>query len=728
MEMAYRLILYIFLANVGFMMFSLARQGFRIFSGYIAQLGVLASFMVFLLGRDLAGFWGVAAAGVGIFLLVGMPMLIQRRIEGLVSEQSFEEIEPLARWKAWLAWSDLNTHLHDVSVAMTGIKENPDEAIERMRSLIPRGEAFDGTTRIFIGIVLFNMRRFEMLLNILHEPGRDFGAYPFEELIYIVRSLLETGRYEEAMEAQSAIERFVPRLLPDQISNVIVCRLMFYAMMGWHPEFEEMLGTSTPAVEALPPSLRLYWRGIATCYAGKGDYGQELLESALREGQSELPESWIPWMRQRIAGLIEQREFFEKSLVPKLTQIRVARRDEFLALVAESSRVIEPPELAETVTRQMMALLFSIFVVYQFVADQDDLLDLMRFGANSGFLVQQGEWFRLVTYQFLHLGWLHLFMNMLALKYFGPPVETILGRPLFLGVFLFSGVCGGVATAWNGAGLSVGASAAVIGLLGTAISLELFGGPRSKALSRQGQFSTLIFILCVNLAIGAVEKGIDNAAHMGGLAGGAIAGIVLARMIERQALARLASILSVLFVLTSIGGAAAQFRSHLGENRYPVKLATAPFARTVASGIEIGLPAGWKAAPAEAPQPGWAAMTVTGPFHERIDLIAGPGNEPPDEVVETYIEHRTRSFMETSDVQFEARRGPIRLLLGGNDCRLVAWRLRAENRVLSQNDWFLFSPGRFILAQCLLPTARDDLYKALLERILTSVVTRQTGK
>lgn len=728
MEMVYRLILYILLANVGFMMFSLARQGFRIFSGYIAQLGVLASFMVFLLGRDLAGFWGVAAAGAGIFVLVGMPMLIQRRIEGLVSEQRFEEIEPLARWKAWLAWSDLNTHLHDVSIALTGMKERPDEAIERMRSLIPRGDPFDGTTRVFIGITLFNLRRFETLINILHDPGRSWSAYPFEELIYIVRSLLETGRYEEAMEAQTAMERLVPRLSPDQISNVIVCRLMFYAMMGWHAEFEELLGTNKVAADALPPSLKEYWRGIAACYAGQSDTGRNLLEAALRQGQEELPESWLPWMRQRIDDLAEQRDFFEKSLVPRLVQIRTASRDAFLSLVAENSRAVEPPELAERTTKYMMVLLFGIFILYQFLADPEDLLDLMRYGANSGFLVGQGEWFRLVTYQFLHLGWLHLFMNLLALKYFGPPVETILGWPLFLGVYLFSGVCGGIATASNGSGLSVGASAAVIGLLGAAISLELFGGPRAKALSRQGQFSTLIFILLVNLAIGAVEKGIDNSAHMGGLAGGALAGVVLARLIERRTLAKLASILSVIFVLTSIGGATLQFRDHLGANRYPMSLAEAPFARVAVPGATIDLPVGWKAESAETPQPGWIAMTVTGPFHERIDLVSGPGNEPPDEVVETYIEHRTKVFMDTSDIQFESRRGPVMLQLGGKDCRRISWRLRAENRVLSQDDWFVFAPDAFILAQCILPTARNELYQPLLERIIASLDTKKTAK
>ncbi|HEY9068650.1 MAG TPA: rhomboid family intramembrane serine protease [Candidatus Ozemobacteraceae bacterium] len=721
MEMAYRLILYIFLANVGFMMFSLARRGFRAFSGYIAQLGVLAAFMVFLLGRDLVALWSVAVAGAGIFVLVGVPMLIQRRIEALISEQRFDEIEPLARWKARVVWSDLNAHLLDIAVALSGMQECPDEAIARLKALIPRGEPFDGTTRVFIGITLFHQRRFETLLEILLVPGGSWSTYPFEELIYIVRALLETGRHEEAMEAQEALEALVPGLTPDQISNVVICRLIFFAMMGWHQEFEAMVEGAQAIVESLPPALRLYWRGIAACYAGNGAHGRELLESALREARDQLPESWIPWMRQRITGLIEQEAFFAGRLVPRLQEIRTARRDGFMARVAAGASALQPPELVERATGQMMKLLLGVFLLYIAIADQSDLLDLMRFGANSGFLVRQGEWFRLVTYQFLHMGWLHLFMNLLALKYFGPPVETLVGWPLFLGVYLFGGICGGIATSWAQDGLSVGASAAVLGLLGAAISLEFFGGARAKALSRQGQISTLVFILLVNLGIGFVEKGIDNHAHLGGLAGGALAGIVLARVIEHPGFMRAASAVSLIFVVSTLGLSAAQFRNYLGDNRYPLRLPPMQATRIASSSLRLDVPAGWSVESGQSPQPGWEAMVLNGPFHERFDILTGPGGDPPDEVVDAYIEHRTKALMEAPGVQFESRRGPISMTFGAMPGRMLVWRLRAEDRVIAQVDWFVFPEDRFVLAQCLLPTGRDELYQPLMTRIMSSV-------
>ena len=59
-------------------------------------------------------------------------------------------------------------------------------------------------------------------------------------------------------------------------------------------------------------------------------------------------------------------------------------------------------------------------------------------GLKSGYLWQ------LVTFQFMHAGWLHLIFNSLAIFFFGRPVETALGRGRFLAVYFSSGIIGGV--------------------------------------------------------------------------------------------------------------------------------------------------------------------------------------------------------------------------------------------------------------------------------------------
>lgn len=90
------------------------------------------------------------------------------------------------------------------------------------------------------------------------------------------------------------------------------------------------------------------------------------------------------------------------------------------------------------------------------------LFALSRYGMGRGMVWQ------LVTYLFLHADFVHIFLNLLTVFFFGPAVEEHLGRRAFLGLFFACGVLGGLG--WllldRGAGLCLGASAGVFGIIG----------------------------------------------------------------------------------------------------------------------------------------------------------------------------------------------------------------------------------------------------------------------
>jgi len=96
--------------------------------------------------------------------------------------------------------------------------------------------------------------------------------------------------------------------------------------------------------------------------------------------------------------------------------------------------------------------------------------------------VAHGDWWRLLTAAFLHYGPIHLGMNMLALWWFGQPLEAALGRGRFIGLFVASGLAGSAgALLFKPLAPTVGASGAIFGILGAAIVLErqrtyVFGG------------------------------------------------------------------------------------------------------------------------------------------------------------------------------------------------------------------------------------------------------------
>jgi membrane associated rhomboid family serine protease len=119
-----------------------------------------------------------------------------------------------------------------------------------------------------------------------------------------------------------------------------------------------------------------------------------------------------------------------------------------------------------------------------------------------------GEWWRLITAAFLHAGLLHLGSNMLALWTIGQPIEQMLGRNRFLGLYLLSALGGSVASYYFSSVMtqSVGASGAIFGLLTAFIVVGRRAGY---------DVTNAIFLLVLNIAIG-FTPGIDWHAHFGG--------------------------------------------------------------------------------------------------------------------------------------------------------------------------------------------------------------------
>jgi membrane associated rhomboid family serine protease len=160
-------------------------------------------------------------------------------------------------------------------------------------------------------------------------------------------------------------------------------------------------------------------------------------------------------------------------------------------------------------------------------------------------LVQLGEWWRLLTAAFLHIGPVHLVINMLALLVFGAELERQLGRWRFLGVYLVAALGGATAIQLFGypGGYVAGASTAIYGLLGALGVLMLA--------SRQ-DVRGLLTLLAINVFISFLP-GVSLLGHLGGLVAGALAAGVLlvTRRRERLQLPGLA-LLGVVLVIVSL--------------------------------------------------------------------------------------------------------------------------------------------------------------------------------
>jgi len=145
--------------------------------------------------------------------------------------------------------------------------------------------------------------------------------------------------------------------------------------------------------------------------------------------------------------------------------------------------------------------------------------------------LKQGFVWQLLTFQFMHAGWMHIIFNSLAIYFFGRPVEEALGRRHFLTLYLSAGIIGGLVqmlfALWLPSfdGAVVGASAGAAGLIAAFAILHW-----------TERFSLLIYFIPVNmtgktllavsiglafLGILTPNSGIANAAHLGGILTGA---------------------------------------------------------------------------------------------------------------------------------------------------------------------------------------------------------------
>ncbi len=146
-----------------------------------------------------------------------------------------------------------------------------------------------------------------------------------------------------------------------------------------------------------------------------------------------------------------------------------------------------------------------------------DGMTLRAFGAKWNFALAHGELWRLVTAGFLHGGVVHIGMNMWVLFDLGAQVEQVYGASRMLVIYFLSTV-GGFFLSWQFSRAdSIGASAALMGLMGAMIAFGMMS--RSRIASEiRGMYVRWAIII---LAMGLVARGsIDNWAHIGGLATG----------------------------------------------------------------------------------------------------------------------------------------------------------------------------------------------------------------
>ena len=160
---------------------------------------------------------------------------------------------------------------------------------------------------------------------------------------------------------------------------------------------------------------------------------------------------------------------------------------------------------------------------------------IVKYGPLIPTAVLDGEWWRLISAVFLHAGLVHLAANMFGLFYYGRFIEGKLGTPKFLLIYTVTGIGSmlgmmGIALLQGQLNLiGVGASGAVMGLLGAMLVILLRSWRRSKSAIAAEQFRILVVLVIIQSVMDFLIPQISQSAHLSGLGIGIVMGLLLYR-------------------------------------------------------------------------------------------------------------------------------------------------------------------------------------------------------
>jgi len=175
------------------------------------------------------------------------------------------------------------------------------------------------------------------------------------------------------------------------------------------------------------------------------------------------------------------------------------------------------------VTFALLIINFIVFAVMELNGGSENTENLIRFGAISADLVfEKGDYFRLVTDMFVHIGFAHIAANSLSLYILGTRSEKYFGGPVFLIIYILSGVGASLASIMFTDNLSAGASGAIFGIMG---AMLIYSAVSKKSMGDFSAYFMVIFSL-ISVCAGFFMSGVDNAGHIGGFIMGILMSIV----------------------------------------------------------------------------------------------------------------------------------------------------------------------------------------------------------
>ena len=354
-------------------------------------------------------------------------------------------------------------------------------------------------------------------------------------------------------------------------------RMMFLALAG---RIEAVRVLVAPRrARHMSPAARTYWLAVAHEHHGDRAAAAQAYEKARARSRGRPREQ----IDQALAGLAGVQRIELAAVASEM----VARVE--AAPLPPPVRIARPPMVRATWVLTAVVIAVSAVTALA-VGDTSDSGVLVRVGAQGHGLVAAGEWWRLISCIFVHVGIAHVVFNAFGLVVLGWLTEDLFGGARMVAIFAVAGIAGALASHLaSPIAISAGASGAVLGLLG-AVFVELtWHRARHRMAWRRGLWGALAVVALGELGCGLISSVIDQWAHGAGLLAGAVLGVALSPSARwARAGTVLARGLTVAFAAVAVVSAVRVIETPLAET-----LARGGLERRIVEGVVLRVPVRW---------------------------------------------------------------------------------------------------------------------------------------
>jgi membrane associated rhomboid family serine protease len=363
------------------------------------------------------------------------------------------------------------------------------------------------------------------------------------------RAFAETGQFDMATQCLKSAN------LPNQrlgFSTLNITYLQYFALLG-ASEYTRTIVDRLSEKRALPKTILDFW--WARCLSAQGNNDESArvlraLQEQLKCDSTEMKEATPVWLSriERQLDIVEKRDSgaisqydpspFRKQIEEVWSNYQVAMSADQLALPRRSSAAVNTLLVMCTagyVLSGCVDLIDNDFVfglmgssagqINAYIGEHS-LWILKTFDLNKLFVLR-GEFWRLISYMFLHGNFSHLLMNLVGLVWFGRICVGIYGEWRFLVIFFLSGIVGGLAQLQFGSAPAVGASGGVFGVLMAVLFAMFKMRSQLPEQVRKGELRWLTVMAAGQIVLDRFIPGVAGMVHLGGIVGGLVIGAVL---------------------------------------------------------------------------------------------------------------------------------------------------------------------------------------------------------